>query len=147
MPFNGFETELPSQRDSDLARNAKQVLDAHAPAAGLRVHLDDGQELVLPQAAAQLLAHLLEEMSAGNAVTLIPIHAELTTQQAADLLNVSRPFLIQLLDTGRIPYHKTGTHRRVRFADLQAFRRQFEAEREKAMEALAQQAQELEMGY
>jgi len=147
MPFDGFETELPSQSDSDLARNAKQVLDAHAPTAGLRVHLDDGQELVLPQAAAELLTHALAELAVGNAVTLIPIHAELTTQQAADLLNVSRPFLVQLLDTGRIPFHKSGTHRRVRFADLQDFRRAFEAKREKAMQALAQQAQELGMGY
>jgi excisionase family DNA binding protein len=80
-------------------------------------------------------------------VTLIPIHAELTTQEAADYLNVSRPYLIKLLNAQRIRYHMAGTHRRIRFTDLESYRKNAEKEREAAMQELAKQAPELGMGY
>jgi excisionase family DNA binding protein len=103
--------------------------------------------LTLPVAAARLLEHLLTEMAHGNAVTLIPVHAELTTQEAADYLNVSRPYLIRLLEENAIRFHKVGTHRRVRFQDLKAYKERIDAKREKAMNELVAEAQELGLGY
>jgi excisionase family DNA binding protein len=115
--------------------------------AELKIKLDDRTQLTLPKAATRLLHYLLTQMSLGNAVTLIPIHAELTTQEAADYLNVSRPYLIKLLNAQRIRYHMAGTHRRIRFTDLESYRKNAEKEREAAMQELAKQAQELGMGY
>ena len=94
-----------------------------------------------------LLMRILTEMAEGNAVTLMPIHAELTTQQAASILGVSRPFFIKQMKEKLIPYRRIGTHRRVRFQDLMDYKNRFDAERAKALEELAAQAQELNMGY
>jgi excisionase family DNA binding protein len=86
-------------------------------------------------------------MAQGNAVTVIPIHANLTTQEAADYLNVSRPHLISLLEAGKIEYHMTGTHRRVRFQDLAKYQETSEKRRREIMEELAAQSQAEDMGY
>jgi excisionase family DNA binding protein len=141
------ETAVPTAKDTELAREASRALSTKQAEAELTIRLDGGQELVLPRAAARLLHHLLTEMSQGNAVRLIPIHAELTTQEAADFLNVSRPFLVKLLESGKIPFSMVGTHRRVKFTDLEAYRKAAETDRHRAMEELAAQAQELGLGY
>jgi len=136
---------LPSEADSDLAREASRKL-SKLPETELRVRIDS-EELLLPRAATRLIQHLLTEMGRGNAVTLIPIHAELSTQEAADYLNVSRPYLIRLLESGRIPFHKVGTHRRVRFEELMRYKDILEKKRRAAMDELAAQAQKMGMGY
>ena len=86
--------------------------------------LDDrnvAHQIELPTSALRLLVDILAELAAGNAVRVVPVHAELTTQEAADLLNVSRPHFIKLLETQALPYHRTGKHRRIRFDDLRKF--------------------------
>ena len=90
---------------------------------------------------------ILSEQAQGNAVKAVTIHAELTTQEAAHMLNVSRPHLVKLLESGALAFHKAGKHRRTRFADLMAFKAERDRASAEAMEELAKQAQELQLGY
>jgi len=145
--FASYEPVTPTVDDARLAqasiRRLAPFLDQN-----LRVHIGETDETVeLPAAAVRLLVDLLSAMAEGNAVTLIPIHAELTTQQAADLLGVSRPFLVKQLEDGTIPHRRVGTHRRVLFSDLMKYRREMDRNRLEALDELAAQAQELDLGY
>jgi excisionase family DNA binding protein len=106
-----------------------------------------GEPLEIPSAALRLLGDVLTEMARGNAVTLTAIHAELTTQEAADLLQVSRPYLIKLLNEGTLPHRKVGRHRRIRLDDVMAYKRRTDAARAAVLDELVAQAQELGMGY
>lgn len=147
-----IESVAPSEKDTALAKESSRQL---APLLGARKELalqvlKDGnpsEPVLVPMAAVRLLVHILTEMAKGNAVSLTPIHAELSTQEAADLLNVSRPFLVKLLDEGKIPFRKVGTHRRVMFSDLTAYKKLSDQQRQKTLESLAAEAQELNMGY
>jgi len=106
-----------------------------------------GEDVTLPMSAARLLKDILAEMAQGHAVTVLPVRAELTTQQAADLLNVSRPYLIGLLEERKIPFRLVGQHRRVRLDDLMAYKRKDDDARRRIADELTADAQELGMGY
>ncbi len=103
----------------------------------------DGSTTELPEGIHELLVTIVEQLKAGNGVTVIPMHAELTTVEAAELLNVSRPFLIKQLEAGALPYHMVGTHRRLRLADVLAYRDRMDAESEQALAAMSAEAEEL----
>lgn len=143
--------DLPSDFEARLANESSRALSAHVSHGhNLSVRLgspDDQETVELPGMAVQLLLDILTHMAEGNAVTVVPVHAELTTQEAADILNMSRPHLIKLLDTGDIPYHRVGTHRRILFADIKAYRMKRDTQRAEALDDLARQAQDLGMGY
>jgi excisionase family DNA binding protein len=143
---------LPSEAEKQLAREANRKLIANMkPEGEMRLRLledsEEGDTIALPASAVRLLSESLAHIARGHAVTLMPVQAELTTQQAAQLLNVSRPFLVRLLDAGHMPYRKVGTHRRVQFDDLMAYKHRIDQKRRQALDALAEQAQELDMGY
>lgn len=140
-------TILPSRKDAELATESSRILSAVTNENEFRVQLEGGEQLVLPSSVRTLLVHLLTEMSRGNAVQIIPVHAILTTQEAADFLNVSRPHLVGLLEKGEIAFHMVGTHRRIKFEDLSSFKQKKDRERNEAMDELVKQAQELDMGY
>ena len=137
---------LPSEAESVLAKETSRVLASHMGAAEplqFRIGPAPEKTVRVPASAVRMLVRILEEMAKGNAITLIPVHAELTTQEAADILNISRPSLIQLLDEGKIDYRKVGTHRRVRFEALMKFKRQADADRKAALAELAAYDREL----
>ena len=141
----------PSPRDAAIARSSRQILSHYARMQRpLRLRVRDrGQEepIELPAGAVRLLMHVLEAMAAGRGVTLIPESAELTTVQAAEVLNVSRPFLIKLLDENAIPHRKVGKHRRVRMEDVMAYKEAIDREREQVLDQLTREAQEQGLGY
>jgi excisionase family DNA binding protein len=118
---------LPTESDASLAKEASRLLAprirSSAPLTFRVMGASKEETLRIPTSAVKMLARILEEMARGNAVTLIPVHAELTTQEAADILSISRPSLIQLLDEGKIEYRKVGTHRRVQFEALMSYKR------------------------
>jgi excisionase family DNA binding protein len=146
-------TTTPTPEDTRLAQKASQqlakLLQGRKKNVRFRLQPTDqpDETVTLPLSILRLLADILCQMAKGNPVTLIPTHVELTTQQAADLLLVSRPYLIKLLDEGKIPYRTVGTHRRIRFEDLMAYKRKDDEERAKILDQLTAEAQELGMGY
>jgi len=148
-----IQTVAPNQADAWLARESSRLLAGRIRGGqeSVRIRLvDEGGEteaVSVPASAVRLFLHLLTEMADGNAVSLIPTHAELTTQQAADLLNVSRPYVVKLLDEGEIPSRNVGKYRRVRFDDLMAYKRKDDEARSKVLDQLTAEAQELGLGY
>ncbi len=145
-----LEPSLPSEATAHEAEIAVQALRGAARGT-VRVEPDGSPEaaVVLPAQAFDLLMRMLAHLANGDAVTIVPIHAEVTTQQAADVLNVSRPYLIniKLLDEGKLPHRKVKTHRRVMLRDLLEFKRRDDAERRAILAELTAEAQVLGLGY
>ncbi len=146
-PFHPTDADIAAAREATCALSH---LAAHDRGVQVRaLEAEDGHEdaFVLPPAAVRLLLDLFGSIAAGHAVSVVPIQAELTTQQAADMLNVSRPFLVGLLEKGEVPFHKVGTHRRVRLGDLIAYKQREHEARHQVLDELARQGQELGLGY
>ena len=151
--MNAHALNLPSDQDAATARiavDAVRSLVAERRPTTVRFHAPDAVnevEVTLPGEALRLLVRVLTHMANGHAVTVMPIQAELTTQQAADLIGVSRPYLVRLLEEGKIPFHRVGTHRRVRAADVIAYKTARSKESKSLLDELSREAQDLGPGY
>ena len=143
--MSDIATLVPGPTDAELAASALRGLDAALDAdTPVRLSLGEpGGEVEVPRSVLAALARVLDSFAHGEGVTLVPAHAELTTQQAADALNVSRPFLIGLLDAGQIAYRTVGTHRRVKAASLVRSLREDDARRVVVADELAAEAHAL----
>jgi excisionase family DNA binding protein len=151
MPISAKNT-LPTDQEARLARASRKTLaalvaqDGEAP-LHFHANADHQAQLTLTLPAARLLLDILEEMGKGNGVTITPVEKQLSSQQAADFLRVSRPYLIEeLLEKGKIPYRKVGNRRRIRYEDLLRYQEQEEREiarREQVMRELMAETERL----
>lgn len=150
------EMVLDSKEDVELAKAAQRCIVSaldHSRAISIAIvedgveRLDESSLLRLPPKVLRLLADMLGSLAQGKAVAIVPKELDVTTQAAAMFLNVSRPYLVRLLEEGKIAYHKVGTHRRIRFADVVQYKEDRQKISRDALQKLADQAQELNMGY
>lgn len=144
-------THLPTSKDIELAKHSSRTLakysDLDRVNLSIKANGDVTDEFILPGEVMQLLLNILSEMSKGNAINLVPINYELTTQAAANFLNVSRPFLVKLLESNEIEFHKVGTHRRIYAKDLIDYKIKIDNNRKNTLDELTALSQQLGMGY
>lgn len=142
---------LPTAPEIEAAKQSSRMLSKYADAdrvqLTLRANNGAAEDLVLPGQIMQLLLDIVSEMAKGNAISLVPIHHELSTQEAANLLNVSRPHIVSLLEKGVLPHRKVGAHRRVLASDVLAYKESLLSQRTLALDELTALSQEFGMGY
>lgn len=129
-----------------LAESEDQARKRNAKIISLRIQGSD-EVINIPLKALKLLSSIIENMAQGKSIALMPTDAEITTQQAADILNVSRPHVIKLLEKGEIPFKKVGSHRRILLQDILEYESKFKSDRRKKLDYLAKEAQKLNLGY
>jgi excisionase family DNA binding protein len=138
---------LPSADERAAANHLRKILAAHASGQDTKLRVFDEEkntaEIMLTPGLSNMLMELLRHIGRGDAVTLVPVGQMLTTQQAADILNVSRPYLVTLIDTNKIKHTKVGRHRRIKAEDLFAYKKTRDEKRSKALEELAEMDAEL----
>lgn len=142
---------IPTEADIKLSTESSRVLasitNSHSHTQKITVESESGkpESLLIPSVAYELLIDILSQISQGNAVTIVPVQAELSTQQAANLLNVSRPYLIKLLESKEIPYRKIGKHRRILAQDLYQYKADIDAKRSQSLDELTALSEELDL--
>ena len=140
------EKEIAIHSLSQIMESSENIFASGKESVKIQIE-NFGKPIRIPKRALTLLFEIIATMSDGKAMTLIPSDAEISTQEAANILNVSRPHLIKLLEQGMIPHRKVGSHRRILLDDITDFKSALQKEREKQLKYLAEQAQELNMGY
>ena len=152
MKVSALEEYVPSHEDTVQAETAVRLLDTLDKRTMAQCELllkmpTTRRNLHLPTGFLAFIVDVLHQVAEGNTVTFIPSTKEFTSQEAADFLNVSRPFLVKLMDTGKIPFHRVGSHRRIRASNLLSYRRKMLKSSMEALEELSKQAQEDKLGY
>jgi len=139
----GLKDRLPTKAEIDSAAHAATAIAvAMELDGGLMVSGQDGEPVKIAPAVGELIIELLGHVSAGNMVTLVPVSAMLTTQQAADMLNISRPHLTKLLKQGEMRFEEVGKHRRIALPELMRYREEKSQKQEEAMQLLSRLGQE-----
>lgn len=142
---------MPTSDEIDVAKQSSRTLSKYASVDRVQMSISgsngESDQFVLPGYVMQILLDVLSEMSNGNAISLIPHKQEVSTQEAANILNVSRPFLVKLLEGGDIPFHKVGSHRRVKLQDVLSYKQRVDEQRNTALDELAELSQSEGMGY
>jgi excisionase family DNA binding protein len=148
-----IETVTLTTEEASLTQFSHDVLSSYLTTAQSHYQIEvmseeaTAQTITIPASALHILAEALSQISLGNAVKIVPIKREFSTSEAAELLNVSRPYLVGLLESGQIPFRKVGTRRRILFEDVMTYKQNIDIQREQTLAELAAQAQELKMGY
>lgn len=138
----------PSEQDAIVTlRDQLRRIAAQRERPLARLVSPDGIEVEIPASAFAALQAVVRDMAQGLTITLIPHDKELTTKEAADILNLSRPFLVKLLDRGDMPYHRVGTHRRLNVEDVLAYRELRAARRREKLRELTELSEHVEGGY
>ncbi|MHB8659893.1 MAG: helix-turn-helix domain-containing protein [Solirubrobacteraceae bacterium] len=138
----------PPTSDADRLTAVREEIDALLQQQPPYVVVGaDGHHIELPASALEALRKVVEAMSRGESVTVIPHDKQLTSQEAGEVLSVSRPHLIKLLDRGELPFHRVGTHRRIKIEDVLAYRERRDAERRAALAELTRLSEDLPGGY
>ncbi|MGH7862621.1 MAG: helix-turn-helix domain-containing protein [Candidatus Dormibacteraceae bacterium] len=139
--FDRQPTILADDERAAVAQLARLPVDEFHLAAKLVG--PDGEEIALPDPLIRVLQRAAQFLLRGDAITIVPIDKELTTQEAADFLNMSRQYLVQLLERGEIPFTRTGTHRRIKFGDLLTYKQRRDAQRRRILDELTQLGQDM----
>lgn len=147
LPVNG----VPTESERVLAKESRRIMKDCLSKSGscqVKIFVDGVErEMHVPMIAMRLLMEALRQISMGKGAVVLPLDAEISTQQAADILNVSRPYLVGLLEENEIPFRRVGARRRVRLLDVLNYKRRNDEERMKVLDELTAQAQDLNMGY
>lgn len=138
-PFAPEATITLQERDHEAIKQVRVALQAEP---SLHLTAADGTVIELPEAARQALLSAIEHLAQGESIVVMPLGEELTTQEAADILNVSRPYLIKLLENGGLPFTLVGTHRRLRLRDVLDYQREMHARMRQGIRAIARLSQE-----
>jgi excisionase family DNA binding protein len=143
-PIIAEESEKPALRKMEEVLNRSERKDESSDARPLpKLVGPDGDEIELPLSVFQILRRIVDHMMHDRAISIVPLNKELSTQEAADILNVSRPFLASLLDAGAIPFTKVGTHQRIRFADLMEYKKRRDEETRRGLIEIMRISEEL----
>ncbi len=132
----------------EIAQQSSELLASiSASDSTCELKINGEQTITIPSNILPQLTEILHHIAQGNQVKIVPIKQELTTTEAASILNVSRPYLVELLESGQIPFRKVGVRRRILYQDIMTYKERINAQRREALAELAAQAQELNMGY
>ncbi|NBC03768.1 MAG: excisionase family DNA-binding protein [Bacteroidetes bacterium] len=143
----------PTRKEQKAAKESKDILERisgkqKSSSETIEIGIaGEAEPVKIPVSAFRFLNTIIEHMAQGKAITVNPVDAEITTQEAADLLNVSRPFIVKLLEEGEIPFHKVGSHRRIKLKDFLAYKSQYKKDQREALDELTKISQELGLDY